>query len=218
VYLTREQAIAAWGTRVGGSLEVCDASVYNVTGDGDAVTGFCLVQNVALGLTGATYDVTRAVFGRAAARINSTAAPAPSATSTASFHGAPSSIVVQPGEVGSGWTIAETQQEGVNQYSSGKLFVALRQGGSTAPSGVLAVTVEVFRDAPTAVAAWKQDTAGFVGGPVSGCDDGWLWILGDSARLSCRQANVEITVGGASAEVLKAALAPMLRRVSAGLT
>jgi hypothetical protein len=130
----------------------------------------------------------------------------------------PSTIAAQPGDVGSGWTVAETQQEGVNQYSTGKYLVVLRQGGSTAPTGVLAITVEVFRDAETARAAWKHDTEGFVGGPVLGCDDGWQWVLADSARLSCRQANVEMTLSGGSPELLRAALGPMLQRVQAGLS
>ena len=71
---------------------------------------------------------------------------------------------------------------------------------------------------PTASAAWKHDSAGFVGGPVVGCDEDWIWVLGGSAGLSCRQANVEITLTGASADLLKTALSPMLKRVSAGLS
>ena len=57
-----------------------------------------------------------------------------------------------------------------------------------------------------------------MGGPVVACDEGWIWVLGGNASLSCRQANVEIRLTGGSVDLLRIALNPMLKRVSASLS
>ncbi len=174
VFLTRAAAVTGWGNPVGGSLEVCDASAYNVTGDSGAVTGACLVQNVLLAMSGGSYDLTRAAFGRAVPRISSRlTVDVPTTAQPPLFRGPPSAIAVQPGEVGSGWVTVESHQDAANQYSSGKLWLTLQQGGSGSTT-VMAVSVEVFRDVSTASAAWKHDSEGLVGGPVVACDEGWI--------------------------------------------
>jgi hypothetical protein len=211
---TREQALQAWKSTRGGSLEICEASVYIDFGDG-RVLGTCLVQNVIVEMTGAPYSVTRAALSAAAGRVTAAIKPQTSAPAVGLFKGSPSSVALSSGEVGPGWGVRETVQEQPNEYSTGRLRLAFQWGGAGSPT-TATVEVEVFRDVQTADAAWNQARNG--GGQAARfCDAAWVDARVDAWMLHCRQANVVIRVFAPSGELASSMLGTMLGRVRAGL-
>ena len=223
VFRSRELALDAWKLTRGGSLETCEASVYGNLGDG-AVGGACLVQNVVLEMSGATYEMTRAAFAASWKRISAAITPtAPPPSAGPLFKGPASAIVVSPGDVGPGWTAGRSEQENPNEYSSGRLHLSFQSSGSE----TVYVEAEVFRDAETAEVGVRQLTREAGGEPTQGCDGGRAWVRAaesfgqitfpPTAFITCRKANVAMRVTGASPDLGRALIANMLARVKAGL-
>jgi S1-C subfamily serine protease len=159
-------------------------------------------------------DVDQTGSGFGIARVVPAPAPAPPSPT---FHGSHDSIMVQPGELGSDWTIAERHQEQPNAYSSGKLTLILQQGGSRSSSPVVDAEVEVFKDVPTADAAWQQNQEPD-GQSARACDAESFWVRPDSVKVNCRIGNVEILLIGPSLQVDFSALQATVSRARAGLS
>lgn len=219
------QGLASIG-RLGGNLVPFDAFTPVTFVDGTATQdgqhrSIAEVASNGVALVGADQQILAAPSefdvsgsGFTISRIQPAPPPAASVTVTGPlFEGTPDAIMVQPGDVGSGWTVAETRQDLPNQYSSGRRWLTLAQGGSRSGGPVLEVEVEVFRDVQTAVAAWTQRQDPLGGQSIGTCDADWLWVRSDTVQLHCREANVEMLIFGPTVDVDNAALAAMLRRI-----